>query len=53
RSNMTVAIIYMTLDFGYTSTTQGFILSSFFFGYLTTQILGGVLADKYGGKWVL
>ncbi|CAG8785127.1 46545_t:CDS:2 [Gigaspora margarita] len=43
----------MTLDFGYTSTIQGVILSSFFFGYLTTQVLGGVLADKYGGKWVL
>ncbi|CAG8544475.1 3702_t:CDS:2, partial [Cetraspora pellucida] len=53
RSNMAIAIVYMTLDFGYTSTVQGVILSSFFFGYLTTQVLGGALADKYGGKWVL
>ncbi|CAG8788487.1 35827_t:CDS:2 [Gigaspora margarita] len=50
---MPIAIVYMTLDFGYTSTIQGGILSSFFFGYLTTQVLSGALADKYGGKLVL
>ncbi|CAG8566646.1 5093_t:CDS:2 [Cetraspora pellucida] len=50
---MAIAIVYMTLDFGYTSTVQGVILSSFFFGYLTTQVLGGALSDKYGGKSVL
>jgi MFS family permease len=26
------------------------ILGSFFFGYITTQIPGGYLASKYGGK---
>jgi len=31
---------------------QGFILSSFFYGYLFTQLPGGFLASKYGGKWV-
>ena len=30
----------------------GIILSSFFYGYLITQIPGGVLATKYGGKFV-
>ncbi|CAG8663834.1 10042_t:CDS:2, partial [Funneliformis mosseae] len=29
------------------------MLSAFFVGYLTTQILGGALADKFGGKPVL
>ncbi|CAG8493606.1 16265_t:CDS:2, partial [Dentiscutata heterogama] len=53
RSNMAIAIVYMTLEFDFTSTIQGVILSSFFVGYLTTQTLGGALADKYGGKWVL
>ncbi|CAG8648759.1 3679_t:CDS:2, partial [Dentiscutata heterogama] len=50
---MPIAIVYMTLDFGFSATTQGVILSSFFFGYLTTQVLSGALADKYGGKWIL
>ncbi|XP_069106176.1 sialin-like isoform X1 [Argopecten irradians] len=30
--------------------TQGLILSSFFYGYALTQIPGGFLADKFGGK---
>ena len=28
----------------------GLVLGSFFFGYITTQIPGGFLASKYGGK---
>jgi MFS transporter, ACS family, solute carrier family 17 (sodium-dependent inorganic phosphate cotransporter), other len=43
----------MAKEFGWSSTTQGLILSSFFVGYLTTQVLGGVLADRLGGKGVL
>lgn len=31
----------------------GIILSSFFYGYLLTQIPGGWLSMKYGGKIVL
>jgi len=31
---------------------QGLILGSFFYGYVATQILGGFLAEKYGGKWI-
>ncbi|CAB4422539.1 unnamed protein product [Rhizophagus irregularis] len=53
RSNIAVAIVYMAKEFGWSSTTQGLVLSSFFVGYLTTQVLGGALADKFGGKWVL
>ena len=30
----------------------GWVLSSFFFGYLITQIPGGWLATKFGGKYV-
>ena len=32
---------------------QGRVLSSFFLGYLLTQVAGGWLADRYGGKRVL
>ena len=31
----------------------GILLSSFFYGYLGTQVLGGWLAKRFGGKWVL
>ncbi|CAG8585655.1 3398_t:CDS:2, partial [Scutellospora calospora] len=38
RSNMVIAIVYMTLEFDFTSSVQGVILH-FFGGYLTTQVL--------------
>lgn len=31
---------------------QGFILSSFFVGNILSQIPGGILVQKYGGKWI-
>ena len=34
------------------SFQPGWILSSFFFGYLVTQIPGGWLAERYGGRWI-
>ncbi|XP_054707829.1 sialin-like isoform X2 [Uloborus diversus] len=30
---------------------KGLILGSFFYGYVLTQIPGGYLAERYGGKW--
>ncbi|XP_030380306.1 putative inorganic phosphate cotransporter isoform X1 [Scaptodrosophila lebanonensis] len=35
-------------DFVWNSKLQGFILSSFFYGYVITQIPFGILAKKYG-----
>lgn len=37
-------------DFNYTSKQKGLILSSFFYGYITTQIIGGYLASQFGGN---
>ncbi|CAG9863086.1 unnamed protein product [Phyllotreta striolata] len=34
-------------------TTKGLILSSFFWGYIVTHIPGGILAEKFGGKYSL
>uniref|UniRef100_A0A8C2QBL3 Sialin n=1 Tax=Cyprinus carpio TaxID=7962 RepID=A0A8C2QBL3_CYPCA len=34
------------------SETQGWILGSFFYGYILTQIPGGYFARKYGAKWL-
>ncbi|KAJ8402712.1 hypothetical protein AAFF_G00363840 [Aldrovandia affinis] len=35
------------------SATQGWILGSFFYGYILTQMPGGYLARKHGAKWLL
>jgi ACS family sodium-dependent inorganic phosphate cotransporter len=43
----------MKEQFGWTETTKGFVLSSFFVGYLLLQVVSGTLANRYGGKIVL
>jgi len=53
RVNISVAIIPMGEDLGWTMETQGRVLSAFFLGYLLLQIVGGRLADRFGGKIVL
>ena len=53
RVNISVAIIPMAEEFGWSDTERGLVLSSFFAGYLVTQVLGGWLAQKLGGKAVL
>ncbi len=32
---------------------MGFVLSAFQMGSVPTQLLGGILAERYGGKWVV
>ncbi|GBM03560.1 Sialin [Araneus ventricosus] len=39
-------------DFDWDASTQSLILGSFFYGYVITQIPGGVFAEKYGAKWL-
>ena len=53
RVNISLAIVAMTQEFGWTKTTSGFVMSSFFIGYMLTQVPGGLLAGRFGGKWVL
>ena len=38
--------------FDWNSKQKGFALGAFFYGYITTHILGGILATKYGGHLV-
>ena len=38
--------------FSWNAEQQGIILGAFFYGYIITQIPGGYLAEKYGGKWL-
>lgn len=53
RVNLSVAIIPMAEQFGWSPKTQGEVLSAFFVGYLLLQIAGGRLADRFGGRVVL
>jgi len=39
-------------EFNWDEATQGIILGSFFYGYVLTQVPGGRLAEKYGGKYI-
>lgn len=52
RSNIAIAIIPMSKEFGWSPAVEGAIFSCFFYGYMATQLLGGYLADRFGGKWV-
>ena len=53
RVIISIAIIPMASDFNWSPEQQGRVLSSFFVGYLLTQVAGGWLAGRYGGKVVL
>ncbi|XP_030447427.2 sodium-dependent phosphate transport protein 1, chloroplastic isoform X1 [Syzygium oleosum] len=53
RVNMSIAILPMSAEYNWNPTTVGLIQSSFFWGYLLTQIAGGIWADTVGGKLVL
>jgi len=67
RVNLNVAIVTMTENrtienpdntttyaqyFPWDSVQKGQVLSSFFVGYIMTQVVGGVLAAKFGGNIV-
>lgn len=68
RVNLSVGIVAMTENrtvvypngtigheqyFDWNSTEQGLILSSFFYGYILTQFLGGYFGSRIGGNWVI
>ncbi|CAH2106478.1 unnamed protein product [Euphydryas editha] len=58
QSNTTMKLAdYLMRDssdlFEWSEATQGLILSSFYYGYVITHIPGGMLAERFGGKWVL
>lgn len=42
----------ITGEFDWDSKDQGIVLGAYFYGNIATQIIGGILAEKIGGKWV-
>jgi MFS family permease len=53
RVNLSEAVLPMQLQYGWSDAEEGYVLSSFFWGYLCGQVIGALLAQKYGGKIVL
>lgn len=53
RVNISIAIIPMAEHFGWSQTEKGFVLSSFFIGYMLGQIPSGWLSNRVGGRWTL
>lgn len=53
RNCMGPMIVAMSPELGYTSADKGRILGAFSSGYMLTQILGGILADRAGAKSIL
>ena len=50
---MSVAIIPMAKEFGWSPSVAGIVQSSFFYGYMASQIPSGFLANKFSGRLVL
>lgn len=53
KVNISIAVIPMAKDFGWSPSTIGIIQSSFFYGYLLSQIPGGYAANRWGGRRIL
>ena len=53
RVNISVAALAMQQQFGWSQTQKGFVLSSFFIGYMLCLLLSGWLATRFGGKRLL
>lgn len=53
RSCMSIAGPVMMKHFNWTATEYGLVSTAFFIGYGCTQILGGWLADRFGGGKVV
>ena len=57
RFNLSMALVCMTensttstAEFNWDKGVQTSTLAAFFYGYLSTQLMAGMISDKYGGK---
>ncbi|XP_074203695.1 voltage-gated purine nucleotide uniporter SLC17A9 isoform X6 [Camelus bactrianus] len=53
RVSMPICAVSMSQDFGWNKKEAGLVLSSFFWGYCLTQVVGGHLGDRIGGEKVI
>ncbi|XP_014232854.1 solute carrier family 17 member 9 [Trichogramma pretiosum] len=53
RTSVPLLVPVIGKERGWSKTDSGMILSSFFWGYTLTQVLGGYLSDRLGGQRIL
>uniref|UniRef100_A0A0D9WH67 Major facilitator superfamily (MFS) profile domain-containing protein n=1 Tax=Leersia perrieri TaxID=77586 RepID=A0A0D9WH67_9ORYZ len=53
RVVMSVAVVPFAAQYGWSSSFLGIVQSSFLWGYVFSSMVGGALADRYGGKKVM
>ncbi|XP_032205975.1 solute carrier family 17 member 9 isoform X3 [Mustela erminea] len=53
RVSVPVCTVSLSQDFGWNKKEAGLVLSSFFWGYCLTQVVGGHLGDRIGGEKVI
>ena len=53
RASVSMAGPSMISFYGWSKTEFGLVSTAFFLGYASTMVLGGILADKFGGGRVL
>ena len=53
RTSISVCAVAMGKELGWNKQIAGMALSAFFCGYVTTNVLGGYLADRHGGEVVI
>jgi ACS family sodium-dependent inorganic phosphate cotransporter len=53
RVNMSVAVLAMQEQYGWSESLKGLVLSAFFFGYMFFMPASGWLANRLGGRRVL
>ena len=52
RMTMSLAVVPIETELEWDKRTSGVVLSSFYWGYLLTQVVGGYAADRFGGDLV-
>ncbi|XP_077985474.1 voltage-gated purine nucleotide uniporter SLC17A9-like isoform X1 [Glandiceps talaboti] len=52
RNILPVSAVIMSNQFDWDKSETGLVLSSFYWGYPTTQVLSGYLSDRFGGDQV-
>ncbi|XP_077991622.1 voltage-gated purine nucleotide uniporter SLC17A9-like [Glandiceps talaboti] len=52
RNCLPISAVVMAEEFNWDKSETGLVLSSFYWGYPTTQILSGYLSDRFGGDQV-
>ena len=50
RVLISIAGIQMQRELGWSDSDKGMVFSVFFLGYLCMQMLGGILANRFGGR---